>query len=78
MTVRTNRDIYTPLHGMIKKRSEKHLAESMFDTTCFMCDKGSAVVTTEYAIRSIKTFGRLKVKELNEKDKDGLPIILIK
>lgn len=63
--------------GILKPNESREYAEMMFNTLDIHSEIGSCVITTEYAQRSFRNYGKLVAKEGCEKNEDGMKNIIV-
>lgn len=78
MTVTNNTSVTLEiLGGELQPNESQEYPEMMFNTLNINSEIGSCVITTEYAQRSFRNYGKLVAKEGKKKNEDGMKNILI-
>lgn len=63
--------------GILEPNESREYPEMMFNTLDIHSEIGSCVITTEYAERSFRNFGKLVAKEGCEKNENGMKNIIV-
>lgn len=78
MLINSAIDLITSSGSIVKANEPATMPEMMFNTLSLHCNKGSAIITTEYGIRTIQMFGDLNVVESTDCDPEtGMKIIVV-
>ena len=78
MTVKNKTTVALEIKGGVLNPGEsREYAEMMFNTLDIHSEIGSCVITTEYAERSFRNYGKLKAEEGTEKNEHGMKEISI-
>lgn len=62
----------------VKPNETYEKTEMVFDTVNIHSQRGSCIITTEYAKRSFKNYGKIFAKETSGKDNQGKKKIIVK
>ena len=78
MTVTNKTTVALEIMGEVLNPNEsREYTEMMFNTLNVHSEIGSCVITTEYAVRSFRNYGKLKAEEGTEKNEHGMKEIII-